>query len=60
MKYDEIMQTITSGLTGEPEKDVKYLYEQGQLYKTHELSREILRGIGRLMYEVMPPEQRDI
>ena len=59
MNYDDIMQSITSGLTGEPANDIEYLYEQGDKFKTHELSQEILRGIGRLLYEVLPPEKRE-
>ena len=26
MRYEEIMQKITSGLTGQPEADMKYLF----------------------------------
>lgn len=59
MNYDEIMKKITSGLTGQTEHDVEYLYEQGEQYKTHKLSKEILRGIGRLIYEVLPPDKRN-
>jgi len=58
MNYDEIMRSITRGLTGNRDRDVKYLMEQSEAYKTHELAREILRGIGRLMYEVAPPAKR--
>jgi len=57
--YDEIMQTIASGLTGQPEKDMKYLKEQGEIYKTHESAQEILKGIGRLMYGALPQEKRE-
>lgn len=59
MDYEEIMRTITSGLTGNPESDVEYLEEQSEIYKTHELGTEILRGIGRIMYEVLPDEMQE-
>ena len=59
MKFDEIMQKITAGLTGQPEHDLKYLIEQGDIYKTHVLSQEITRAIGRLIYSVLPAEKRD-
>jgi len=57
-KYEEIMQEITAGLTGDPQADMEYLKSKSDEYKTHELSKEILRGVGRLMYEVLPPEKR--
>jgi len=59
MDYNEIMRTITSGLTGDSEHDLKYLSEQAELYKTHELAQEILRGIGRLISDALPQEKRD-
>lgn len=27
--------------------------------KTHEMAKEILRGIGRLMYDIIPEDQRE-
>ncbi|MDR1603445.1 MAG: tetratricopeptide repeat protein [Gracilibacteraceae bacterium] len=59
MKYEEIMQKVTSGLTGKPDADMEYLRNQSEKYKMHELAQEILRGIGRLMYEVIPPDKRE-
>lgn len=59
MKYEEIMQKVSSGLTGSPEADMKYLQKQMHKYKTHEMAQEILRGIGRMIYEVIPPDKRD-
>ena len=59
MKYEEIMNDITKGLTGEPKKDMKYLMEQCEVYKTHELANEILRGIGRLIADMTPKEAID-
>jgi tetratricopeptide (TPR) repeat protein len=58
MSYEEIMKKITKGLTGEQKKDFKYLMDQLEVYKDHELSNEILRGIGRLIYDVAPEETR--
>lgn len=56
MTFDEIIRKITSGLTGEWEHDGKYLQEQMDQYKEHELAKEILRACGRMMYEVMPED----
>lgn len=59
MEYDAIMKEITSGLVGEPEADLAYLNEQSEKYKDHELALEISRGIGRLMFELIPEELRE-
>ena len=59
MNYEEIMQKVTSGLTGNPEADGKYLLAQMDEYKMHELAQEVARGIGRLLYEVLPAEKRE-
>jgi len=58
MDYEGIMKQITLGLTGDPAKDIPYLEEQSDKYEDHELSKEILRGIGRLMYDVLPEDIR--
>lgn len=58
MEYKEILAKITSGLTGNSEKDVPYLKEQAELYKSHELSKDILRAIGRLLYDTLPEEEK--
>ena len=58
MDFDRIMQEITGGLTGDGEKDTRYLMEQMQKYRDHEMSREILRACGRLLYQCMPEEKK--
>lgn len=42
MTYDEIMREITTGLTGDADKDRDYLKEQMEKYKEHELATEII------------------
>lgn len=59
MTYDEIIKDITSGLSGDAEEDRKYLLEQCDKYKDHEMNKEILRAIGRMMFEIMPEENKD-
>ena len=59
MNYDDIMKDITSGLIGQAEDDMAYLRDKADEYKTHELSKEILRGIGRLLVEVIPTDIRN-
>lgn len=57
--YHQIMTEITSNLTGDPEKDKAYLMSKCDEYKTHEMSKEILRGIGRLIYTLLPDDVRE-
>ena len=58
-ELDDILREITAGLTGDPEHDAAYLIRQMEGYKEHELSGEIIRACGRLLYDVMPDETRD-
>ncbi len=50
--FDSIMRGITSGLTGNSKVDLAYLQEQMEKYKDHEMSKEILRACGRIMYVI--------
>jgi len=58
MDFDQIMCHITGGLTGDAGTDVKYLQEKMEEYKDHEMSTEILRACGRLLFEVIPEDKR--
>ena len=57
--FDSIMREITGGLSGDPQKDMAYLEEQMQNYKEHELSKEIIRACGRLIYELIPDDKKE-
>ena len=46
-------------LSGDKEKDLKYLIKQSEKYRNHEYSLEIIRAIGRLVYKILPEEERD-
>ena len=59
MNFDEIMRTITAGLTGANEKDTRYLMEQMQKYKDHEMGKEIVRACGRLLYNCVPVDEKN-
>ncbi len=58
MEYEEIIDQIKSGLTGESEHDFTYLKEQMESYKNHEYAKEILRECGRIFYELLPDEKK--
>lgn len=59
MDFNQIMQEITSGLTGDYKQDVAYLKEQMERYKNHEYGQEILRACGRLIYSILPEELKN-
>lgn len=59
MDYEEIMQEIESNLSGDALTDVIYLQEQLTKYQDHEFSQELLWGIGRLIFDVLPEEQKE-
>lgn len=58
MDFEQIMCHITSGLTGDIRKDIIYLQKEMQEYKNHEMSTEILRACGRLLYGMIPEAER--
>ena len=57
--FDSIMREITSGFTGDPATDMKYLQEKCEEYKNHEMAQEIIRACGRLMYEIIPDDKKE-
>ena len=59
MELDIILQKIASGLSGDSEKDIKYLKEQSERYKKHKYAKEILRACGRLMYDCVPYDDKE-
>lgn len=58
MTYDEIMQEITAGLSGDSKKDFQYLEQQCDKYKNSEYGKEIVRACGRLMSNLLTDEQK--
>lgn len=58
-EYEKIIEEIKSNLTGEKEKDIKYLKQKAEEYKGHEYSEEILKEIGRLLYNYLPKKETE-
>ena len=56
--FDYIIGEITFGLTGDPEVDIPYLREQANEYKDSKYGKEIARACGRLIYSMIPEEQK--
>ena len=59
MTFDEIMAEISGGLSGDPAEDLRFLKEKCEEYKNHECGAEILRACGRMIYELLPEEDRN-
>jgi tetratricopeptide (TPR) repeat protein len=60
MTYEEIIKGIISKLSGDNEKDVKFLEKEALKYKNHEYAREILKAIYRLVFERLPDNVKDL
>ena len=56
MPFDQIMESIQAGLTGDSRKDIRYLQDQIAFHRNHENGLEIARACGRLIYERLPEE----
>jgi len=56
--YTEIIKEITKKLTGDGEKDSKYLMEQIEKYRYHEYGIEILKALHRMLYGILPEEAK--
>lgn len=56
--FDVIMREITQGLTGDSEADFKYLKEQCEKYRNHEMGKEIIRACSRKMFELLSDDKK--
>lgn len=57
--FDSIIREITGELTGDFKIDIAYLRDQMEKYKDHEMGKEIVRACGRLMYELIPDDDKE-
>lgn len=58
-QFEDVMKEITGKLSGNADADIKYLMDAGEKYKDHPYGKEILRAIGRLVYEIVPEDKRE-
>ncbi len=56
--FEEIMSEINDGLTGDTDRDLKYLIGKAAEYREHPYAKEITRAIGRIQYRLLPDEIR--
>ena len=59
IEYYQIMTDIRSSLTGNTDEDIMYLADMSRKYRSSEMSSEIIRGIGRIMQEILPDDTRE-
>jgi len=57
--FDVVMEQIRAGLTGEAEHDIDYLLSQAQAHQDSPLAKEIARECGRMVWELLPGDQKD-
>lgn len=54
-----IVNTIKQGLSGDYKKDMEYLHEMSEKYKMDEDASEILQEIAKMMFELLPDEEKE-
>ena len=59
MKLETIMQEISAGLTGDNKSDIAYLFHQTEKYREHQLHTEIVREIGRMIFERLSKDDQE-
>lgn len=58
MELENILGNITAGLTGDAAQDIAYLKQQMETYREHEYAQEITRACGRILYPLLPKENK--
>lgn len=58
MELEKIISNITAGLTGDTQSDIAYLKQQIEEHRQHEYAQEITRACGRILYRLMPQEDK--
>lgn len=56
--FDTIMGEITAGLTGDSSIDMQYLRQKTEEYRDSDYAQEIARACGRLIFSIMPEEDK--
>lgn len=58
MGFQETINEIFKGLSGDNEKDLKYLKNQMDKHKDDENATEIIRALGRKIFELLPDDAK--
>ena len=59
LTFDQVMAEIAMGLERDAEHDIPYLKSKAEEYRDHPQSREILRAIGRMIFDALPDDKKD-
>ena len=59
LTFDQVMAEIAMGLERDAEHDIPYLKSKAEEYRDHPQSREILRTIGRMIFDALPDDKKD-
>jgi len=54
-----LLAWIREQLTGDPERDLPFLHEQARRHREEPWARPFLRELGRIVYDLLPAEQRE-
>jgi tetratricopeptide (TPR) repeat protein len=57
--FSDIVHNVSSQLTGSQENDLKFLKNEVYKYSQHKYATEIIRAIGRMMYDVLPLDKKN-
>ena len=60
MSFDEIMNSIKLGLTGDVEKDVIYIMQKNAEYKKSPFADRINKETGKMIYDMLPDEEKEL
>lgn len=58
--YAGLLAEIRAGLTGDPQLDVPFLNSQARRYREEPWADPFLREIGRLVFDLLPAEAREV
>lgn len=56
--YEKIIAEVRANLTDDKEKNIKYIKEMCEKYKNHEMANEIIKELGRMIFENTSEEKQ--
>lgn len=59
LTFDQVMTEIAMGLERDASHDIPYLKSKAEEYREHPQSREILRAVGRMIFDALPDDKKD-
>ncbi len=59
MELEQILQEISAKLTGDNKSDIAYLFKATEKYRGHQFEAEVVREIGRMIFQRLSKEKQD-